>query len=273
MAPVVRRVVALCVCVVALASCRVDVSVDMNVEPDGTGTVAMQIVADPELIAEIPTIADELATDDIVAAGWIVDGPTATDDGGLTINFSHDFSSDEEATNLLNSLGPPFSQMSMVRTTVGDDTTTQLSGLLGLPDGFAAFADEELIAAVGSVPFADQLEAAGATPSTSMTREPPRSRFPGDRSRTDQRQRTRRRTTGVGRSARRHGPRNAGVVGPVARRQPVVGPTAVDHRPRRPDRLGGVHDAVHRLRRHRQMATIPPTQALDRLRIRRPSSR
>jgi len=169
MAPVVRRVVALCVCVVALASCRVDVSVDMNVEADGTGTVAMQIVADPELIAEIPTIADELATDDIVAAGWIVDGPTATDDGGLTINFSHDFSSDEEATNLLNSLGPPFSQMSMVRTTVGDDTTTQLSGLLGLPDGFAAFADEELIAAVGSVPFADQLEAAGATPSTSMS--------------------------------------------------------------------------------------------------------
>ena len=169
MAAVVRRVLALCVCVVALASCRVDVSVDMHVDPDGTGTIAMQIVADPELIAEIPTIADELATDDIVAAGWVVDGPTATDDGGLTISLSHDFSSDEEATNLLNSLGPPFSQMSMVRNTVGDDTTTQLSGQLGLPDGFAAFADADLIAAVGSVPFADRLEAAGATPSTSMS--------------------------------------------------------------------------------------------------------
>lgn len=169
MAAVVRRVLALCVCVVALASCRVDVGVDMNVEPDGTGTIAVQLVADAELIAEIPTIADELATDDIVAAGWTVDGPTATPDGGLTIGFSHDFSSDEEATNLLNSIGPPFTQMSMVRNTSGDDTTTRLSGLLGLPNGFEAFADEDLIAAVGSLPFADQLEAAGATPATSMS--------------------------------------------------------------------------------------------------------
>ena len=154
---------------VALASCRVDVTVDMNVDPDGTGTVAVQLVADAELIAEIPTIADELATDDIVAAGWTIDGPTATADGGLTVTFSHDFSSDEEATNLLNSIGPPFNQMSMVRNTAGDDTTTRLSGLLGLPNGFEAFADEELIAAVGSLPFADQLEAAGATPATSMS--------------------------------------------------------------------------------------------------------
>ena len=169
MAAVVRRVLALCVCVVVLASCRVDVSVDMTVDPDGTGTIAMQLVADAELVAEIPTIADELATDDIVAAGWTIDGPTATAEGGLTITLSHAFSSDEEATNLLNSLGPPFNQMSMVRNTAGDDTITKLSGLLGLPNGFEAFADADLIAAVGSLPFADQLEAAGATPATSMS--------------------------------------------------------------------------------------------------------
>ncbi|MGB0114847.1 MAG: hypothetical protein WBP59_16635 [Ilumatobacteraceae bacterium] len=165
----VRRVLALCVCVVALASCRVDVEVDMTIEPDGTGTIAMQLTADAELIAEIPTVGDELATDDVVAAGWTVDGPTATDDGGLTVTFSHPFASDEEATNLLNSLGPPFNQMAMVRNTAGDDTTTRLSGLLGLADGFASFADEDLVAAVGSLPFADQIAAAGATPAASMS--------------------------------------------------------------------------------------------------------
>jgi len=169
MAPVVRRVLALCACVVALAACRVDANVDMVVEPDGSGTVAMQLVADAELISQVPTIADELATDDIVAAGWTIVGPAAADEGGLTITFTHPFSSDEEATNLLNSLGPPFTEMSMVRTTVGDETTTELSGRLGLPNGFEAFADADLIAAVGSVPFASQIEAAGATPATSMS--------------------------------------------------------------------------------------------------------
>ena len=45
--------------------------------------------------------------------------PTAV----LTITLTHDFSSDVEATNLLNSIGPPFNQMSMIRNTSGDDTT------------------------------------------------------------------------------------------------------------------------------------------------------
>ena len=165
---VIRRVLALCVCVAALAGCRVDLSVDLIVEPDGTGTITLVATADAEVIAAVPTLADELATDDIVAAGWTIDGPTALPDGGLTITLSHDFTSDVEATNLLNSLGPPFNQMTMTRNTSGDDTTTRLTGLLGLPDGFESFADEDLIAAIGSVPFADPIAASGATPESSI---------------------------------------------------------------------------------------------------------
>lgn len=140
----------------------------MTMEADGTGTITVVATADAELVATVPTIADELATDDIAAAGWTIDGPTATDDGGLRISMSHDFASDEEATNLLNSIGAPFNDMSVVRNTSGDDTTTRLSGLLGLSDGFEAFADDDLIAAVGALPFADQIEAAGATPTSAM---------------------------------------------------------------------------------------------------------
>jgi hypothetical protein len=165
---VFRRVLALCVCVAALAGCRVDLSVDMTVEPDGTGTITLVATADAEVIAAVPTLAEELATDDIVAAGWTIDGPSPLADGGLTITLSHDFASDEEATNLLNSLGPPFNQMAMTRNTSGDDTTTRLAGLLGLPDGFESFADEDLVAAVGSVPFSEQIAASGATPESSI---------------------------------------------------------------------------------------------------------
>jgi hypothetical protein len=33
---VIRRVLALCVCAIALAGCRIDLNVDMTVEADGT---------------------------------------------------------------------------------------------------------------------------------------------------------------------------------------------------------------------------------------------
>lgn len=141
----------------------------MVVEPDGTGTITLVATADAEVIAAVPTLAEELATDDIVAAGWTIDGPTPLPDGGVTITLSHDFSSDVEATNLLNSIGPPFNQMSVTRNTNGEDTTTRLEGLLGLPDGFESFADEDLIAAVGSVPFSEQIAASGATAESSIS--------------------------------------------------------------------------------------------------------
>jgi hypothetical protein len=166
---VLRRVLVVCACAIALAGCRLDVAVEMVVEPDGTGTISVVLVADGGVVAEVPTIAEELATDDIVAAGWTVSEPAPMPDGGLSVALSHGFVSPEDATNLLNSLGPPFAQMSMVRTVDGDSTTTRVTGLLGLPNGFETFADPELIAAVGSVPFAQQLEASGATPPSSMS--------------------------------------------------------------------------------------------------------
>ena len=164
----IRRVLALCVCIVALAGCRVDLNVDMVVAPDGTGTITLVATADAEVTAAVPTLTDELATDDIIAAGWVIEGPTVVPDGGVTITLTHEFTSAEEATNLLASIGAPFHQMEVSRNTTGNDTTTRLTGLLGLPDGFESFADDDLIAAVGSVPFAEQIAASGATPTSSM---------------------------------------------------------------------------------------------------------
>lgn len=174
-----RRFLVLITCAVALASCKVDVAVDVVVEADGTGTIAVVTTADAEVVAAVPTIADGLAVDDVIAAGWILDGPTTTPEGGLTLTLSHDFVSADEATNLLNSLGPPFNQMAIDRTTVGDETTTRLSGLLGLSNGFDSFADDDLIAAVGSLPFADEVAASGATPESAMTAVI-RARLPGE---------------------------------------------------------------------------------------------
>lgn len=165
----VRRVLTAVACALVLASCQLDVAVDVVIEPDGTGTISVVATVDPEVVETVPTIAEELVLDDVEAAGWNVDGPNATDDGGLTMTLTHDFVSDQEATNLLRSLGPPFGQMTVQRGTTGDVTTTRITGLLGLTDGFETFADEDLVAAIGSIPFAEEIAESGASPESSMS--------------------------------------------------------------------------------------------------------
>ena len=171
MANVIRRLIAFLTLAVALTACQLDVTVDVVVDPDGTGQIAVTIVADQEILDQIPTLADDLVLNDVIKAGWSIDGPRSPGDGsgGLFLQMTHPFRSQGEATNLLQSLGPPFTQMEVGRGLNGDVTTNQLRGRLVLVDGFDAFADADLVAAVGSQPFAAQIAAAGATPEENMS--------------------------------------------------------------------------------------------------------
>jgi hypothetical protein len=169
------------VVVVLLAGCHLDATADVEIAADGSGTITVTAVADHDVVAQAPGLAADLRFDDAKAAGWTVDGPAATADGGLRVALSHPVTSPAEATNLLNSLGPPFSGMKVERTASADgtDVTTSLTGQLTLQGGFGAFADSDLVAAAGGTPYAAQLQAAGATPATAM-KVALRARLPGD---------------------------------------------------------------------------------------------
>lgn len=164
-----RRVALLLAGLFALTGCQLDVVADVVVNPDGTGTITVTAEADDELVNEVPTIADDLVLDDIASAGWAIDGPTATADGGLTITLTHAFEGKDEATNLLRSLGPPFNDPTIGRGQDGDAATNIARANLGLPNGFAAFADDDLVSAVGGVPFAARIEESGADPASSFS--------------------------------------------------------------------------------------------------------
>jgi hypothetical protein len=166
--------------VVALAACHVDVAVELVIGPDGTGSITVNAVADAAVVRQAPGLAADLRFEDAKAAGWTVDGPTATPGGGLRVELTHDVTSAAEATNLLASLGPPFVGMKLERVVSqgGDTATTTLSGQLALTGGFAAFADSDLLAAVGGAPYARQLAASGATPPTGLSTTL-RARLPG----------------------------------------------------------------------------------------------
>lgn len=155
----------------ALSACRLDVSVDVVVEPDGTGVVTVTAVADAELVAQVPDLVDDLRLDDAVANGWVVEGPTANDDGGLTLTLTHDVHSAEELANVLNSIGPPLDRMAAARNTdpETDLTTNAINGVMSLPNGYASFADADLLSAVGGVPFEAELTASGLAPAEAMS--------------------------------------------------------------------------------------------------------
>ena len=166
---VTRRVAYLLVGALVLTGCQLDLELDVQVTPDGTGTITFVATADAGLVKRVPDLANALVLDDIAATGWQITGPTPTESGGLAINITHDFKSAAEATNLLRRRGPPYNEPELGRGDTGDTTNNRFTGSFGLPGGFEAFADDDLIAAVGNVPFADELAENGATPSNSMS--------------------------------------------------------------------------------------------------------
>jgi hypothetical protein len=169
---IVRRVLFVVLAMLALAACKVDTRVDVAVQPDGTGTITLTAVADAELVQKTPGLAEDLRFDDVTAAGWAVDGPGPTADGGLKVTVTHSFATVEEATALLQSLnGPdgPLHGAAIGRTVTADDITTTLSGTISVSNGLDAFADPDVLAAIGGSPYAADLASSNLRPADVIT--------------------------------------------------------------------------------------------------------
>lgn len=150
-----------------LSACRVDTAVDVQVQSDGTGTITVTATADAEVVQQAPGLADDLRLDDAVAAGWVLDGPTPTDSGGLTVTLTHSFLTVEEASALLRSVnGPagPLHDLAVTRAVSDAELTTSLTGSLQFEGGLDALADADLLAVLEGTPYADNLAARGLQP-------------------------------------------------------------------------------------------------------------
>jgi hypothetical protein len=65
-----RRALSLLVVALALTACKVDTTVKVEVEADGSGVITVTAVADAEVVAQAPGLAEDLRFDDALAAGW-----------------------------------------------------------------------------------------------------------------------------------------------------------------------------------------------------------
>lgn len=171
---VLRRVLnalGLVALVVAPSACRVDLAVDVVVNEDGTGTVTLTATADADVVNQASGLAQDLRFDDLEDAGWVIDGPSVTDDDGITVTISHPFSSAEEATALLSSLNGeagPFQDVAVTRAEDEEAATWTLSGAGRVDSGLAAFTDPDLLGAVGAIPYADEIAAANLSPTQAV---------------------------------------------------------------------------------------------------------
>jgi hypothetical protein len=167
-----RRVLSLLLVALALTACKVDTTVDVKVEADGSGVITLTAVADADVVAQAPGLAEDLRFDDAVAAGWVLTPPAATDTGGLQVVLTHPFATVEEATALLGSInGPdgPLHDVALTRTVTDDEITTALSGSIRVANGIDAFADPDVLSAIGGSPYADDIAATQLRPADVVT--------------------------------------------------------------------------------------------------------
>ncbi|MEI8238980.1 MAG: hypothetical protein WCI22_06125 [Actinomycetota bacterium] len=167
-----RRAFAIACLTLVLAACRVDTSVDLTMHPDGTGVVTLTVLADHDVVTQAPGLADDLRHDDATKAGWKVDGLTSTTDGGLRLVMHHDVKSAADATAVLTSINGPNGPLHGVvvdRVVSAQRVTTSLKGTLRVDGGIDAFADPDLLKAIGGTPYADAISAAHLKPTDVVT--------------------------------------------------------------------------------------------------------
>ena len=91
----------------ALTGCRVDATLDVVVNDDGSGRVDVTVVLDAEAAERIPDLGDQLQADDLIQTGWTVTGPDADDAGGTTVTVSKDFFSPDQAAAVIGEVTGP----------------------------------------------------------------------------------------------------------------------------------------------------------------------
>jgi hypothetical protein len=151
--PGAARLLVAVAALVLLAGCRVDVSVLVEVDAGGAGWVRATIDLDEEAAASVEDLAGQLRIDDLTAAGWDVEGPTAVTGGGARLRASKRFATPEGAARVLRELGGPTGPFASLRLEVGRGawkTESSLRGEVNLSGGLAVFGDEALTGLLGN---------------------------------------------------------------------------------------------------------------------------
>jgi len=133
------------------SACRIDTTVDIGVNDDGSGVVTVTVVADAAAVDALPDAPEGLQFDDLEAAGWTVDGPDTDASGAMTIVVSKPFANADGLPAVLAEIdggGAVFDGVVLEKTHSFDriglapaKTEYQLRGTINPSPDLTAFAD------------------------------------------------------------------------------------------------------------------------------------
>jgi len=140
------HLVALAASVLVLSACQVESTVSVEVAGDGSGVVGVEVLLDEEATAAVGNLERQLRYDDLVEAGWSVDRPVLTDDGGTLVTAAKPFEVPNQLGPLLDEiLGPGvFDDFELVRERSFATTAWVISGIVDLSRGLDLFSDPAL---------------------------------------------------------------------------------------------------------------------------------
>jgi hypothetical protein len=149
-----RRLLALFVCVLALAGCRVDTTVSIDVREDGSGTVTVGVVLDADAVVEAEaggaTLEERVRLGDLAAAGWDVGGWKRRDDGTARLRITKEFADASDLAGVITELNGEHGPLRRVSLTRDDGLAFDEYRLRGVADLSAlatgVITDPELVA-------------------------------------------------------------------------------------------------------------------------------
>ena len=137
-----------------LSACQVDAVVDVDVTEDGSGTVTLTTAFDEEIVEAVPELEDALRTNDLIPAGWTVEGPQRTESGAaVVVTATKEFASPDDLAGVLDEIAGPntlFSDFAVERSRSFARTTYDVTGQIDPRISLTTFGDEGITGLVGN---------------------------------------------------------------------------------------------------------------------------
>ena len=150
--------------VLALTACNADILTTVEVEEDGSGTVEVAVVLDPELAAQLPDLeAAGLALADADESGWVVEPRELDEDVRTRIRAHKAFANPEQFSQVMDEIAGPeglFGDFTLEKENSFAQVSYSVTGRM-VTNGFGDFSDPELDVLLGEPleTFVDRINA------------------------------------------------------------------------------------------------------------------
>jgi len=183
----VRLLLGALVVLLVASGCRLELEVNVDVEEDGSGVVEVVVGLDADAVDRIGGDLEALLeVDDLVEAGWTIDGPTTESDGFTRLRISHPFATAEDAATVFSRVAAedgPFQDFAVERDTSLAETTWAFTGRVDFSGGLESFGDAALAEQLDGEPLGQTVEEIEEQLGDSLSRliqVRVRARLPGD---------------------------------------------------------------------------------------------